>query len=174
MSSFLRLLNIFKCTSDNIFLWKQAIYTLIRLLLGSSLIWVHIVCNIGYLWIYTIEREEDNIRDWRVIGLLYLLILLQFNLHNPLLSDWMQYFDCVFRVAAKYNPTVNEVTTCIMNIPHDLLVFTSWQNWHCFKLSPRWEWILDLYLLVLAFILHRLTDSTTALPAKGDSDVLFC
>ena len=59
---FLHLLHIFKCTSDKIFSWMQTIWTLIRLFsrckqyeswsdcsLGSSLIWVHTVCNIVYL-----------------------------------------------------------------------------------------------------------------------------
>ena len=31
---------------------------------GSSLIRVHIVCNIGYLRIYADERAKDRSRDW--------------------------------------------------------------------------------------------------------------
>ena len=31
----------------------------------SSLIWVHIVCNVGYLRIYTDENVEDKSPDWR-------------------------------------------------------------------------------------------------------------
>ena len=31
----------------------------------SSLIWVHIVCNIGYLRAKTDERADDRSRDWR-------------------------------------------------------------------------------------------------------------
>ena len=53
----LPLLNIiFKCTSDEIFSLTQKIYTMIRLMpreqsgmLGSNLVWLHIVCNIGCL-----------------------------------------------------------------------------------------------------------------------------
>ena len=47
----LHLLNIFKCTSDLIFSWKQTIWTLIILLPGETiwtLMWVRIVCNVGY------------------------------------------------------------------------------------------------------------------------------
>ena len=32
---------------------------------GSILVWVHIVCNIGYLRAQTDERSEDKSRDWR-------------------------------------------------------------------------------------------------------------
>ena len=31
---------------------------------GTNLIWVHIVCNIGYLRTYADERADDKIRDW--------------------------------------------------------------------------------------------------------------
>ena len=40
------------------FSWKQTICTLIRLLHLSSLIWVHIVCNIGYLRTFISRRES--------------------------------------------------------------------------------------------------------------------
>ena len=46
---FSRLRHIFKRTLDQIFSGKQTLWTLIRLLPRSSLIWVHIVCNCGYL-----------------------------------------------------------------------------------------------------------------------------
>ena len=34
----------------------------------GSLIWVHIVCNIGYLRTYADERADDKSRDWQDNG----------------------------------------------------------------------------------------------------------
>ena len=38
---------------------------------ASSLIWVHIVCNIGYLKELKQIREEMTSRDWRAKGHMY-------------------------------------------------------------------------------------------------------
>ena len=38
---------------------------------GSSLIWIHIVCTIGFQSDYTDERADDNFHEWRGKGQIF-------------------------------------------------------------------------------------------------------
>ena len=67
-SAYPRLLQIFKCAPENFLNGSKCYESSLDCSLRSSLIWVYIVCNIGYQISQADERADENCHVWREKG----------------------------------------------------------------------------------------------------------